>query len=444
MTRPLIVLVSLLAIPALTLADPPAKLAERIEAIRKIAEPDLPRLVELYKHIHANPELGLEEFQTSARLAREMKELGLDVTTKVGGTGVVSILRNGPGPVLLLRADMDALPILEKTGLPYASKVRVRNSRGEEVGVMHACGHDINVTCQVGVAKVLGQIKDRWHGTIVFIGQPAEEIGAGARLMLADGLFTRFPRPDVCLALHCDARYPTGSVNYRAGQMQANVDSIDITVKGRGGHGALPQLAVDPIVLASRIVVDLQSIVSREIDPQSPAVVTVGSMHGGSGPNAIPSSVSLQITVRTLTDAVRKQVLEAIVRKTKAAAAGAGAPEPEIRIDHDNFFPALENDVKLTGELASLFRDALGKEHVHERGPSMGGEDFARYVQAGVPGVYWFLGSAPPDRVAESLRPGGRPLGLTHSDSYWPVPEPTIRTGVLTMSLAALKFVGSP
>ena len=440
MSRALLLLVSI-AFASTIRAEPPPKLAERIEAIRKISEPDLPRLVELYRHIHAHPELGLEEVQTAARLAREMKNLDLDVTPKVGGTGVVSILRNGPGPVVLIRADMDALPIIEKTDLPYASKVRVRNSRGEEVGVMHACGHDVNMTCLVGVAKVFSQMKDRWHGTIVFIGQPAEEIGAGARMMLADGLFTRFPRPDVCLALHCDARYPTGTVNYRAGQMQANVDSIDITVKGRSGHGAAPQTAIDPIVLASRLVLDLQSIVSREVDPQSPAVVTVGSIHGGTVRNVIPSSVTLQITVRTLTDAVRKQVLEAIARKANAAAQGAGAPEPEIRIDLENFFPALENDVKLTGEMAALFRDALGADHVHERGMSMGGEDFARFVRAGVPGFYWHLGSAPPERVVESLRPGGRPLALTHSDGYWPVPEPTIRTGVLTMSLAVLKFV---
>ncbi|HEX3315497.1 MAG TPA: amidohydrolase [Gemmataceae bacterium] len=442
MTRTFLALVSTLAIAAVALAAPPPKLADRIAAVEKIAVPDLPRLVALYRRLHANPELGLEEIQTSARLAHEMTELGLDVTPKVGGTGVVGILRNGPGRVVLIRADMDALPIVEKTDLPYASKVRVRNSRGEEVGVMHACGHDVNMTCLVGVARVLGRMKDRWQGTIVFIGQPAEEIGAGARMMLADGLFTRFPRPDICLALHCDARYPTGTVNFRAGPMQANVDSIDITVKGRGGHGSAPQTTIDPIVLASRIVLDLQTIVSREIDPQSPAVVTVGSMHGGTVRNVIPSSVALQITVRTLTDAVRKQVLEAIVRKTKAAATGAGAPEPEIRIDYENFFPALVNDEKLTMETVAMFREALGKDRVHERGMSMGGEDFARYVQAGVPGFYWHLGSAAPERVAESLRPGGRPLDLTHSAGYWPVPEPTIRTGVLSMSLAVLRLLG--
>jgi hippurate hydrolase len=260
--------------------------------------------------------------------------------------------------------------------------------------------------------------------------------------MLADGLFTRFPRPDVCLALHCDARYPTGHVNYRAGQMQANVDSVDIKVKGRGGHGSAPETAIDPIVLASRIVLDLQSIVSREVDPQHPAVVTVGSMHGGTVRNVIPESATLEITVRTTTEAVRRQVLEAIVRKAKAAAMGARAPEPEIRIDYDNFFPALVNDAKITEEVMNLCREALGKDKVHERPMSMGGEDFARYLLAGVPGFYWHLGSAPPESVAESLKPGGRPLALTHSDGYWPVPEPTIRTGVLTMSLAAMRYLG--
>lgn len=411
------------------------------EIQQRVAE-DYPKLEGLYKHLHANPELGLHEEQTAVRLARELKELGLEVTTKVGGHGVVAVLKNGKGPTVLIRADMDGLPIVEKTGLPYASKVLTRDARGAEVGVMHACGHDINMTCLIGAARVLTGNKNRWQGTLVFIGQPAEEIGAGARMMLADGLFKRFPRPDYCLALHCDARYPHGHVNYRSGQMQANVDSIDVTLKGCGGHGAAPHATVDPIVLAARVILDLQTIVSREVDPLSPAVVTVGSIHGGTKHNIIPDDVKLQLTVRTTTDAVRKQVLETIERKIRAAAQGARAPEPIIQLDLDNFTPSLENDAELTRKMAALFRAALGKERVHERPMSMGGEDFSQYVRQGVPGFYFHIGSAPPERVTESQRPGGRPLALTHSEAYFPIPEPTIKTGVLTMSLAVLKLVG--
>jgi amidohydrolase len=297
------------------------------------------------------------------------------------------------------------------------------------------------MTCLVGTARVLVALKGRWKGTVLFIGQPAEEMGAGARMMLADGLFERFGKPDYALALHCDARYPHGHVNYRAGQMQANVDTVDITVRGKGGHGAAPHTTVDPVVLAARIVLDLQTIVSRERDPQEPAVVTVGSIHGGSKHNIIPNEVKLQVTVRTTTDAMRKQVLEAIPRLTRAAAAGARAPEPVVKVRLDDFFPALVNDAELTRRGAALFRKVLGAERVHERPMSMGGEDFSRFVRAGARGFYYHLGSVPPERVAEA-RKGGRPLPPTHSDAYYPVPEPTIKTGVLTMTLQALDLLG--
>jgi hippurate hydrolase len=287
---------------------------------------------------------------------------------------------------------------------------------------------------------VLAALKERWKGTVLFIGQPAEEMGAGARMMLADGLFQRFGKPDYALALHCDARYPYGHVNYRAGQMQANVDTVDITVRGKGGHGAAPHTTVDPVVLAARIVLDLQTIVSRERDPRQPAVVTVGSIHGGSKHNVIPAEVKLQVTVRTTTDAVRKQVLEAIPRLARAAAAGARAPEPVVKVHLDDFFPALVNDAELTRKGAALFRKVLGPGRVHERPMSMGGEDFSRFVRAGVRGFYYHLGSVPPERVAEAQR-GGRPLPPTHSDAYYPAPEPTITTGVLTMTLEALNLL---
>ncbi|MCI0456121.1 MAG: amidohydrolase [Gemmataceae bacterium] len=442
---------ALTALPS-TLAGPPGKFAPspslRGAALKglavevsKLVDADYLRLDALYKHLHANPELSLHEEQTAARLARELKAAGLVVTPKVGGHGVVALLKNGPGPTVMIRADMDALPIVEKTGLPYASKVRTRDRDGNEVGVMHACGHDVNVTCLTGVARVLLALKERWKGTVLFIGQPAEEMGAGARMMLEDGLFKRFARPDYALALHCDGRYPAGHVNFRAGQMQANVDSVDILVRGKGGHGAAPHTTVDPVVLAARIVLDLQTIVSREVSPTDPAVVTVGSIHGGTKHNIIPAEVKLQVTVRTTTDAVRKQVLEAIGRIVRAAAQGARAPEPVVKVNLDDFTPALVNDTDLTQRTVTLFREMLGKEQVHERAMSMGGEDFSRFVRAGVRGFYWHLGTAPPERVAEA-RKGGRPLAVVHSDAYYPVPEPTIKTGVLTMSLAALDLLG--
>lgn len=319
---------------------------------------DYPRLNTLYKDLHAHPELGLHEERTAAVLAKQLRDAGLQVTEKVGGYGVVGVLKNGAGPTVLVRADMDGLPIVEKTGLPYASKMRTRDAEGREVGVMHACGHDVNMTCLVGTARVLSGLKDRWRGTLVFIGQPAEEIGAGARMMLADGLFKRFGRPDVAFALHCDARFAHGQVNYRFGQLQANVDSVDITVHGKGGHGAAPQTTIDPIVLACRIVVDLQNIVSREVDPTEPAVVTVGSFHGGTKHNIIPDEVKIQLTVRTTKDAVRTQVLEAIARRTRAIAKGARAPEPSIKVNLDDYTPALVNDEPLTKKTMALFRES--------------------------------------------------------------------------------------
>lgn len=400
-----------------------------------------PELKELYEHLHSHPELSLAEEQTAARLAKELRAAGLEVTERVGGWGVVAVLKNAAGPTVLVRADMDALPITEKTGVPYASQAKVRRADGQEVGVMHACGHDVNMTCLVGTARMLAKHKDRWSGTLVFIGQPAEEIGAGARRMLADGLFIRFPKPDLALALHCDSRLPHGQVNYRAGQMQANVDSVDVTVRGRGGHGAAPQAAIDPVVIAAKLILDLQTIASREIDPLEAAVVTVGSIHGGAKHNIIPGEVKLQLTVRTTNDKMRDEVLASIERKAKAAALSAAAPDPTIKIDRESYTPALYNDATLAARFSSLFRRTLGKEQVQERPMSLGGEDFSQFVRAGVPGFYFFLGTVSPERWAEA-KAGGRPLPATHSDAYAPVPQPTIQTGVLAMTLAVLDVVG--
>jgi hippurate hydrolase len=420
-------------------AAPPAK--ERVEEVNKLIAANFDHLEALYKYLHSHPELSLQEVRTAARLAKELREIGFDVTEKVGGTGVVGVLKNGKGPTLLIRTDMDALPVIERTGLPYASSVRVRDRNDREVGVMHACGHDMHMTCWVGTARVLAGMKDRWQGTLVFIGQPAEEIGAGARHMLAAGLFKKFPRPDYCLALHCDGNRPHGSIAYTEGLALANVDSVDITVRGKGGHGAAPHTTIDPIVIAARIVLDLQTLVSRETNPTDPAVITVGSIHGGSKHNVIPNEVKLQLTVRSTKDAVRKHLLDGIKRVADAAAMAAGAPPPVVKVDPEEFTPALLNDPALTRKTVALFKEVLGPDKVLERPAVMGGEDFGRYGREGVPIFLYFLGTIAPERVAEAARTG-RPLPSLHSDLYYPVPEPSIRTGVRTMSLAALNLLG--
>ncbi len=415
---------------------------ERIAEVKQRLDADYNRLEALYKHLHTNPELSLREARTAARLTRELKEIGFEVTENVGGHGVVGVLKNGEGPTVLVRTDMDALPVIEQTGLPYASKVRTRDKNENEVGVMHACGHDMHMTCWVGTARVLASLKDRWKGTLVFIGQPAEEIGAGARMMLGAGLFKKFPQPDYGLALHCAANLPYGSVAYTEGLAMANVDSVDILVHGKGGHGAAPHTTIDPIVLAARIVLDLQTLVSRETNPVDPAVVTVGSIHGGSKHNIIPNEVHLQLTVRSTKDTVRKHLLDGIRRIAEAAAKGAGAPPPEVKVNPEEFTPALLNDPALTQKTVAVFKDALGADKVVARPPMMGGEDFSRYGRAKVPICLYWLGTIDPKRVADSEREGGKPLPSLHSDHFAPVPEPAIKTGVLTMSLAVLNLLG--
>jgi hippurate hydrolase len=412
-----------------------------IKRILKTISVEHESLLALYKQIHAHPELAFQEEQTAARLSKELRQAGFTVTEKVGGTGVVGVLKNGDGPTIMVRADMDALPIIEQTGVPYASKVRTRDKDGLDVGVMHACGHDMNVASLVGTARVMSAIKDRWKGTLILIGQPAEEIGAGARAMLEDGFLKRFPRPDFALALHCDGRFATGHVNYREGQMQANVDSVDIIVNGKGGHGAAPHTTIDPIVIAARIVLDLQTIVSRERNPLEPAVVTVGAIHGGTKHNIIPDEVKMQITVRTMNDVARARVLESIARIAKAAAMAAKAPEPTVKLRTESFTPALVNEKELTQKMVGLFKEVLGTERVHERGMSMGGEDFSQFTRAGIRTFYWHLGTAAPEAVAASKLPDGKALANTHSPFFAPIPDPTLRTGVLTMSMAILELM---
>lgn len=414
---------------------------DRLPALDKKLDSEVRDLVTLYQHLHANPELSLMETKTSARLAEEARKAGFEVTEKVGGNGVVAVLKNGPGPVVLIRADMDALPIVEQTGLPYASKLKVKTPAGSEVGVMHACGHDIHMTCWVGTARMLAAMKDRWSGTVLMVAQPGEEVVAGARDMLADGLYKRFPKPDYALALHSDPHAPAGVVSYAEGLSLAAVDTVDIIVRGKGGHGAAPHMTIDPIVLAARIILDLQTIVSREVNPLDPCVVTVGAIHGGTKHNIIPNEVKLQLTVRTTRTEVRDHVLKAIERIVKAAAVAARAPEPEVKVDLGQYTPATVNDVALARRCGAVFRELLGPDNVKPRQPVMGAEDFGRFAEGKVPIFMYFLGTISQEKYDAAAKPGGAPLPGMHTDAYAPIPEPSIRAGVRTMCLAAMNLM---
>ena len=401
------------------------------------ARENLDDLVQLYRHLHAHPELSYQEKETAARMAQEFTAVGARVTTGVGGYGVVGLLENGRGPTVMLRGDMDALPVTEQTGLVFSSTVKTQNEAGVEVGVMHACGHDVHMTNLVGVARYLVENKDRWRGTVMLIAQPAEERGGGSRAMLEDGLFERFGKPDYALALHVDATLAAGTAGCRGGFAMANVDSVDITVRGTGGHGAHPHTTVDPIVQAAQLVLALQTIVSREIDPLQSAVITVGSIHGGSKHNIISDSCHLQITVRSYSDHVRQQLLEGIERKANAVAAGAGAPKPLISVSEGT--PSLKNDEELAGRVLKVFRQVLGEEQVIATEPAMVGEDFSRFGRAGVPIVMFRLGAVDAKRL-ERYRQLGQPPSL-HSAQFYPDVEPTLVTGITAMSSVVLDLL---
>lgn len=395
-------------------------------------------LLPVYRDFHTNPELSFREERTAAKLAEELKKLGIEVTTGVGQTGVVGILKNGDGPTIMIRTDLDALPVVEATGLPFASKVVAKDPKGNDVGVMHACGHDIHITCQIGVARYLAAHKDAWRGTVMFVGQPAEEVGNGAQAMLKDGLFTRFPRPKYALALHVDATLATGQVGYRAGYILANVDSVDIVMKGKGGHGAFPHTTIDPIVQAAHLVVDLQSLVSRENSPFEPAVVTVGSIHGGTKHNIISDNCRLQLTVRSYGPEIRQRLLDGIKRKANAAAASAGAPEPTI--EFSDATPATRNDEALVERVVPVFRRVLGDTNVVPSEQSMGGEDFSEYGLAGVPIFMFRLGSVNAARLAK-MKEGGKTPPSLHSPFYYPDAQEAVETGVTTMTAAVLDLL---
>jgi hippurate hydrolase len=400
----------------------------------------------LYKDLHAHPELSLMEERTAGVVAAELRRAGFEVTERVGGFGLVGVLRNGPGPTLLIRTDLDGLPVEEETGLPYASRKRVKDLAGREVATMHACGHDLHMTVFAGTARLLASLRDRWSGTLVMIGQPAEERGIGARAMLADGLYTKFPKPDFAVALHDIATLPAGTVGTLEGFMMANVDTLDITVRGIGGHGAYPHTTKDPIVLAARIVVALQTIVSRETRPIEPAVVTVGSIQGGTKHNIIPDEVKLQLTVRSYSDQVRKQTLDAIRRICRGEAIAAGIPDdrmPVVTSSENEYTPATYNDPALTRRVHGALTTWLGADNVKTIDPEMGGEDFSRYGRTAerVPICMFRLGVVAPDLFAESQRTGA-PLPSLHSNKFAPLPEPSIKTGVTGMVGVALEMLG--
>ena len=431
------VVASLLASPNASAPPVPSPALAPLQAI-------YPDLEALYIDLHQNPELSSREEKTSAKLAARLRALGYDVTEKVGGFGVVAVMKNGKGPTVLVRADMDALPIEEKTGLPYASKIRVKDDTGVEVPVMHACGHDVHMTSLIGAATLLARAKSRWRGTLVLIAQPAEELGGGASRMLHDGLLTRFPRPDFAIALHDNPLIAAGQVSAPSGYAFANVDSVDITIYGRGGHGSAPQNTVDPIVIAARTVLALQTIVSRENDPRDPAVVTVGSIHGGSKHNIIPDEVKLQLTIRSYKEEVRNKLLAAITRIAKAEAAAAGAPkEPLVVVDPGRTY-ATYNDPALSKRLTGAFARTFGANNVVDFAPVMGGEDFGEIgTAAKIPSVIFWVGGCNPQKLAAAGADVTR-LPWLHSSEWAPDREPTLKTGAAALTIAALELLGRP
>ena len=411
------------------------------EEPKEWAKQHVEELVTLYRYFHQHPELSSQEVNTSARFAQELKSAGFDVTTGVGGYGVVALLKNGSGPTLMLRSDLDALPITEVTGLTYASQVKAIQRDGNETGVMHACGHDIHITNLIGVARYLSSHRDRWSGTLMLIGQPAEEQGNGAQQMLADGLFKRFPKPDFALALHVDSSVSTGKIGYRAGYAQANVDSVDITLRGRGGHGASPDTTIDPIVMAAKLVLDLQTLASRETNPIDPVVVTVGSIHAGTKHNIISSTCQLQLTVRSYSVTTRQHLLDGIKRKALAVAASAGAPEPEVKLLGDTT-PSVFNDEQLVARLVPVWQKVFGEENVILKEPTMGGEDFSFYhEEGGIPILMFRLGSIESKRLAALTRGNQEPPSL-HSAEYYPDAEEALQAGIAAMSAATMELLG--
>ena len=414
---------------------------------------ELPQLLSIYKDLHQHPELSHQEKQTSALLADDLRKAGFTVTENVGkyddGTqayGVVAVMKNGTGPTVLVRTDMDALPVEEKTGLPYASTARSKNEVGDDVGVMHACGHDIHITTMIGVARALAQMKTQWHGTLILIGQPSEERVDGARAMLNDNLYARFGKPDFALALHDDATLEAGKIGVISGPVLAGSASVDVIMRGLGGHGARPEATKDPVVMSAQFINAIQTIVSRQTPPQDPAVVTVGSIHGGTKRNIIPDQVTMLLTIRAFSDQVKSNIVAEITRTAQGVALAAGVPENRSPIvtNHENEgVPVTYNDPQLAATLKPVFVRVLGADNVLEPHPEMGSEDFGLLGLENhqIPVFMLRVGAVAPEKMAESKRTG-QPLPSLHSSLFAPLPEPTIRTAVIVMTSAVLDLMG--
>ena len=415
-----------------------------------LVDKQLADLLTTYKSLHAAPELSHHEAQSSALLAAEMRKVGYTVTERVGkypdgsqAYGVVGIMKNGAGPTLLIRTDLDALPVTEDTKLPYASKVRAKNPAGQDVGVMHACGHDIHITTMIGVARNMAALKSQWHGTLMLVGQPSEETIDGAKALLADHLYERFGKPDLAIALH-DANFAAGKVSVVSGPALASSTSIDVVIRGVGSHGAAPEAGKDPIVMASEFVVALQTIVSRSVAPSQPAVVTVGDIHGGTKRNIIPDEVKMELTTRCYSEEVRQVIIDGVKRTAKGVAIAAGVPAdrmPIVTVLNDESTPATINDPALAARLQKIFVEKLGPDNVIERKSIMGSEDFGIFsLDHKIPAVIFWLGAYDPAKVAESERTGVA-LPSPHSPFFAPLPEPALRTGITAMTDAAVALL---
>lgn len=390
----------------------------------------------LYVDLHQHPELSSHEERTAALMAQKLRSLGYDVTEHVGGTGIVALMKNGPGPAIMLRTELDALPVEEQTGLPFASKVHAKDDAGHDVPVMHACGHDLHMSALYGTAEIMAKSRSTWHGTLMLIGQPAEEIISGAKRMLADGLFTRFPKPDAAVALHDDGDYPAGQIAYIPMGFNASSDALRITIYGRGGHGARPEATIDPVLIAAAITVRLQSIVGREIPPGNPAVVTVGYIHAGTKNNIIPDTAEMGLTLRARDPKVRQHLVDAVSRIVKGEAEAAGVEKMPL-IEHPESTPVVYNDPTLAQHLRPVLEAAVGKENVVIGEPIMGSEDFAEFVNAGVPGFYFIVGATDPAKLA-AAKAGGPPVPREHSSKFAPVLDPALHAGI-TAEVAVLR-----
>ncbi|GGA04361.1 putative amidohydrolase [Blastomonas marina] len=433
-------LMTTLAAGAALLATPAAA-----DELRDSLGEKMPALMELYKDLHANPELSFEEVRTAAKLAELMRDEGFEVTEQVGRTGVVSVMRNGDGPVVMLRADMDGLPVVEQTGLPFASTQTATPASGVTTGVMHACGHDTHMAAFIGAARLLAERKDEWSGTLVMILQPAEELGLGALAMLEDGLYTRFPEPDYAIAFHDAAQFPAGMIGYSPGYALANVDSVDITVPGIGGHGAYPHTTKDPIVLASAIVMKLQTLVSRESSPLDPAVITVGSFHAGAKHNIISDEAKLQLTVRSYSDESRKLLLDGIARIARGEAIAAGMPEdrmPTVTVE-DPYTPSTYNSPDYTETVMAGFRDRFGEDRVMQVPSVMGGEDFSQFLRNGdddMKSLIFWVGGVPQDQY-DAAQESGEGLPSLHSPFWAPDAEKVIATASEALAAETLRLM---